>query len=301
MEYLEFGAWLTSQLGCKAQKISINAGFTCPNRDGRTGFGGCTYCNNQSFNPEYCKTEKSISDQLNEGRDFFRKKYPNMKYLAYFQAYTNTYGPFDDVKRKYEEALSVDDVVGLVIGTRPDCVSDKLLDYLQSLYDKGVFVLVEYGIESAHDKTLKRINRGHDFACTRKAVIDTAKHGLPVGGHIILGLPGETRDDILNTAVALSELPLTILKLHQLQIIKGTRMAIEYAEHPEDFMRMSVDEYVELVCDFIAKSRPDMIFERFVSQSPPDLLAVPGWGLKNYQFVEKIKRRLQTLPDNRVG
>lgn len=301
MEYLEFGAWLTSQLGCKAQKISINAGFTCPNRDGRTGFGGCTYCNNQSFNPEYCKTEKSISDQLNEGRDFFRKKYPNMKYLAYFQAYTNTYGPFDDVKRKYEEALSVDDVVGLVIGTRPDCVSDKLLDYLQSLHDKGVFVLVEYGIESAHDKTLKRINRGHDFACTRKAVIDTAKRGLPVGGHIILGLPGETRDDILNTAVALSELPLTILKLHQLQIIKGTRMAIEYAEHPEDFMRMSVDEYVELVCDFIAKSRPDMIFERFVSQSPPDLLAVPGWGLKNYQFVEKIKRRLQTLPDNRVG
>lgn len=301
MEYLEFGAWLTSQLGCKAQKISINAGFTCPNRDGRTGFGGCTYCNNQSFNPEYCKTEKSISDQLNEGRDFFRKKYPNMKYLAYFQAYTNTYGPFDDVKRKYEEALSVDDVVGLVIGTRPDCVSDKLLDYLQSLHDKGVFVLVEYGIESAHDKTLKRINRGHDFACTRKAVIDTAKRGLPVGGHIILGLPGETRDDILNTAMALSELPLTILKLHQLQIIKGTRMAIEYAEHPEDFMRMSVDEYVELVCDFIAKSRPDMIFERFVSQSPPDLLAVPGWGLKNYQFVEKIKRRLQTLPDNRVG
>lgn len=301
MEYLEFGAWLTSQLGCKAQKISINAGFTCPNRDGRTGFGGCTYCNNQSFNPEYCKTEKSISDQLNEGRDFFRKKYPNMKYLAYFQAYTNTYGPFDDVKRKYEEALSVDDVVGLVIGTRPDCVSDKLLDYLQSLHDKGVFVLVEYGIESAHDKTLKRINRGHDFACTRKAVIDTAKRGLPVGGHIILGLPGETRDDILNTAVALSELPLTILKLHQLQIIKGTRMAIEYAEHPEDFMRMLVDEYVELVCDFIAKSRPDMIFERFVSQSPPGLLAVPGWGLKNYQFVEKIKRRLQTLPDNRVG
>ncbi|MCR4770155.1 MAG: TIGR01212 family radical SAM protein [Bacteroidaceae bacterium] len=301
MEYLEFGAWLTSQLGYKAQKISINAGFTCPNRDGRVGLGGCTYCNNQSFNPDYCKTDKSISQQLCEGREFFRKKYPDMKYLAYFQAYTNTYGEFDDVIRKYKEALSVDDVVGLVIGTRPDCVSGKLLDYLQTLHDKGVFVLVEYGIESVHDKTLVRINRGHDFACTRKAVIETAKRGLPVGGHIILGLPGEDKNDILTTAVKLSELPITILKLHQLQIIKGTRMAVEYATHPEDFMRMTVDEYVDLVCEFIAKSRRDMIFERFVSQSPPDLLAVPGWGLKNYQFVEKIKRRLQTLPDNRVG
>lgn len=301
MEYLEFGPWLTVQLGCKTQKISINAGFTCPNRDGRVGVGGCTYCNNQTFNPEYCKTEKTISQQLIEGREFFGKKYPNMKYLAYFQAYTNTYGGIWELKQKYEEALMVDGVIGLVIGTRPDCVSDELLDYLQALRNKGVFILVEYGIESVHDKTLKRINRGHNYLCTCDAIRRTAERGLPVGGHIILGLPGESKNDMLASAVELSKLPITILKLHQLQIIKGTRMEIEYAERPDDFVRMTADEYVELVCDFIAKSRKNMIFERFVSQSPPNLLAVPGWGLKNYQFVEKVKHRLRTLPDNRVG
>ena len=291
MEYKDFGTWLTQQLGCKAQKISINAGFTCPNRDGRVGVGGCTYCNNQTFNPEYCRTEKSISQQLEEGKQFFSKKYPDMKYLAYFQAYTNTYAGIDELKEKYEEALGVADVVGLVIATRPDCVNDALLDYLQEL-SKRTFILVEYGIESVFDRTLTRINRGHDFLTTAEAIMKTAQRGLPVGGHVILGLPGETKDDILREAEILSELPLTTIKLHQLQLIKGTRMAEEFAECPEDFLRMTADEYVDLIVDFIRHSRSDLIFERFVSQSPASLLAVPGWGLKNYEFVEKVRKHL---------
>ena len=290
MEYNDFGTWLYAQLGQKVQKISINAGFTCPNRDGTVGTGGCTYCNNQTFNPEYCQTGKSVTQQLNEGKEFFRRKYPTMKFLAYFQAYTNTYAPIETLIAKYEEALAVEDVVGLVIGTRPDCMPDELLDYLQALHDSGMFVLVEYGIESCSDLTLKRINRGHDHRCTCDAVSRTAARGIHVGGHVILGLPGEGVDDIMYTARELSRLPVTILKLHQLQLIKGTRMAQEFEEHPEDFMRLTADEYVELVCRFIANSRSDMVFERFVSQSPPHLLAQPGWGLKNYEFVEKVRK-----------
>ena len=284
-----FGQWLTEQLSCKMQKISVNAGFTCPNRDGRVGVGGCTYCNNQTFNPAYCKTEKSITQQLIEGKEFFGRKYPHMKYLAYFQAYTNTYGELSELIDKYEEALSVPDVLGLVIGTRPDCVSDELLKYLS---ERGVFVLMEYGIESVYDKTLLRINRGHDFACTRDAIVRTAQYGIPVGGHIIIGLPGETREDIINEASLLSELPLKTLKLHQLQLIKNTRMAKEYDEYPSDFLRLSADEYADLVVEFIDHLRNDIIIERFVSQSPASLLAVPGWGLKNYQFVELVKKKL---------
>ena len=288
----DFGKWLASQVGCKAQKISVNAGFTCPNRDGSIGTGGCTYCNNQTFNPEYCATGKTIRQQLEEGKAFFGRKYPDMKYLAYFQAYTNTYADLATLRERYEEAMGVDDVVGLVIGTRPDCMPTDLLDYLEELSHR-TFVLVEYGIESVYDGTLRRINRGHDFDCTRRAVIATAERGIRVGGHVIMGLPGETVDDMLGEAEILSALPLTTLKLHQLQLIKGTRMADEYREHPEDFVRFTADEYAELIVRFVSLSRPDMVFERFVSQSPPDLLAEPGWGLKNYEFMELVKRKMK--------
>lgn len=290
-KYIDFGTWLTGQLGFKAQKISINAGFTCPNRDGRVGEGGCTYCNNQTFNPDYCQTDKSIRQQLEEGKQFFGRKYPEMKYLAYFQAYTNTYAELDELKRKYEEALSVDDVVGLVIGTRPDCMPDVLLDYLTEL-NQRTFLIVEYGIESIYDRTLQRINRGHDYVCTQRAIEATAARDIRVGGHIILGLPGESREEMVHEAEVLSQLPLTTLKLHQLQLIKGTRMADEYAAHPEDFLRFTPDEYADLVVEFIRHSRDDLVFERFVSQSPSSLLAQPGWGLKNYEFVEMVRKRM---------
>lgn len=297
--YNEFGHWLKAQLGTKVQKISLNAGFTCPNRDGSVGVGGCTYCNNQTFNPDYCKTEKTVAQQLEEGKNFFARKYPDMKYLAYFQAYTNTYAGLDELRRKYEEALSVDGVVGLVIGTRPDCMPDALLDYLSGL-NKHAFVLVEYGIESTYDKTLIRINRGHDYASVVDAVTRTAQYGIFTGGHVILGLPGETREDIIKEAETLSELPLTTLKLHQLQLIRGTRMAEEYQASPADFHLFTADEYVELVVDFVEHLRPDIVLERFVSQSPSSLLAVPGWGLKNYEFVEKVRKRMEEI-DARQG
>lgn len=290
--YNEFGPWLKAKVGEKVQKISINAGFTCPNRDGRLGVGGCTYCNNQTFNPAYCRTERSVSEQLEEGKKFFARKYPDMKYLAYFQAYTNTYGELEDIKSKYEEALSVEGVVGLVVGTRPDCMPDELLDYLEEL-NRRCFLIVEYGIESTYDKTLMRINRGHNFQCTRKAVERTSDRGIITGGHMILGLPGETPDEIRAEASVISSLPLDTLKLHQLQLIKGTRMAEEYEISPRDFHLYSADEYVDLVIDFVELLRPDIVLERFVSQSPASLLAVPGWGLKNYEFVEKVRRRMK--------
>lgn len=297
--YNEYGFWLKEQLGVKAQKISLNAGFTCPNRDGRVGTGGCTYCNNQTFNPDYCATDKSITQQLEEGKRFFARKYPDMKYLAYFQAYTNTYDALSTLKAKYEEALSVPDVVGLVIGTRPDCMPPDLLDYLEEL-NRRTFLIVEYGIESVYDATLLRINRGHTHTQTVDAITRTAARGIRVGAHLILGLPGETREAMLREATVLSELPLTLLKLHQLQLIKGTRMAEEYATNPSDFHFFTPDEYIDLIIDFLERLRPDLVLERFVSQSPSSLLAIPGWGLKNHEFVAKVKQRL-TERDARQG
>ena len=260
--YNEFGQWLRKQFPYKVQKISINAGFTCPNRDGTRGWGGCTYCNNQTFNPDYCRTEKSVTEQLEEGRRFFARKYPDMKYLAYFQAYTNTYGETNRLIKLYEEALATPDVVGLVIGTRPDCMPNELLDYLTEL-NKRTFLLVEYGIESTDDDTLQRINRGHTFAETMEAVRPTAERGIRVGGHVILGLPGEGRKELMRQASELSTLPLTTLKMHQLQLIRGTRMAHEYELHPEEFHLYDVDEYIDLVIDYVEHLRPDLVLERF--------------------------------------
>lgn len=287
--YNDFGSFLKRHFPFKVQKISLNAGFTCPNRDGSKGLGGCTFCNNQTFNPDYCRTEKSITQQLEEGKAFFAQKYPDMKYLAYFQAYTNTYGELEELIRKYEEALATPEVVGLVIGTRPDCMPDELLDYLTEL-NRSTFLIVEYGIESTYDRTLERINRGHTFEQTRQAVIRTAERGIMVGGHLILGLPGESEEDILHEADLLSALPLTTLKLHQLQLIRGTKMALQYAEHPEWFHIYEVDEYIRLVAAFIGRLRRDIVLERFVSQSPKSLLIAPDWGLKNHEFTQKVNK-----------
>lgn len=290
--YNDYGDYLKRIAGVKVQKISLNAGFTCPNRDGTVGRGGCTYCNNQTFNPAYCMTEKTVTEQLEEGKAFFARKYPEMKYLAYFQAYTNTYGALETLKAKYEEALKCPDVIGLVIGTRPDCMPLSLLDYLEEL-NRRCLLIVEYGIESTDDETLRRINRGHTFAQSAAAIKAAAGRGIRTGGHIILGLPGESRDGMLQQARVISELPLTTLKLHQLQLIKGTRMAREYRENPSDFHLFTADEYIDLVIDYIERLRPDLVLERFVSQSPPELVLAPKWNLKNYQFTEKVKKRMR--------
>lgn len=290
--YNDLGTYLRNIFGCKVQKITIDAGFTCPNRDGTVGRGGCTYCNNQTFSPAFCNRNKPVVEQMREGIGFFAHKYPQMRYLAYFQAYTNTYGSLETLKQRYEEALSVEGTLGIVIGTRPDCMPDLLLDYLQELSGR-TFVLVEYGIESTSDVTLQRINRGHDFATAADAVERTAARGIPVGAHIILGLPGETREVIMQQAALLSQLPLTTLKMHQLQLIRGTRMAQEYLECPNDFSLFSLDEYIETVVDYVERLRPDIVLERFASQSPKELLIAPDWGIKNHEIVEKVKRLMR--------
>lgn len=289
--YNDFGDFLKNHFPFKVQKISINAGFTCPNRDGSKGLGGCTFCNNQTFSPDYCHTEKSVTQQLNEGIAFFARKYPEMKYLAYFQAYTNTYGDFEALKKKYEEALAHPDVVGLIIGTRPDCMPDVLLDYLQELSQR-TFVMVEYGVESTLDSTLERINRGHSYAESEETIKRTAARGILTGAHLILGLPGETTEEILDHARRISKLPLTTVKLHQLQLIRFTRMAKEFDEDPKDFRLFTVDEYIDLAIDFIELLNPDFTVERFVSQSPKNLLIAPDWGLKNFEFTAKLNKRI---------
>lgn len=286
----EYGTWLKEQLGVKAQKISLNAGFTCPNRDGRVGWGGCTFCNNQTFNPEYCQTDKSITQQLKEGKQFFGRKYPEMKYLAYFQAYTSTYDSVDACIARYEEALQVPDVVGIVIGTRPDCMPKELLDYLEEL-SRRTFLVVEYGLESANDETLRRINRGHTWAQSVEAVCQTAARGIRVGAHLILGLPGEGHDEWMRQADLVAQLPLTTLKLHQLQIIRGTRMAKEFEEAP--WVMPSVEEYIDLVLEYISHLPDSLVLERFVSSSPASLLIAPHWGLKNYEFANLVKSRMK--------
>ena len=289
MKYVEFGPWLQSELGCKVQKISVNAGMTCPNRDGTLGTGGCTFCNNQTFNPAYCRTEKSITQQLEEGKQFFARKYPAMKYLAYFQAYTNTYAELDRLVSLYEEALRVPDVVGLVIGTRPDCMPDNLLDYLEEL-NRRTFLIVEYGVESANDETLLRINRGHTFRQSCEAIRRTAERGIRVGAHVILGFPWEPFDELMRQAEEIGRLPLTTLKLHQLQIIRGTQLAREYAEHP--WAVPTAEEYIDLVLHYISRLPYGLVMERFVSQSPPEMVIAPQWGLKNHEFANLLRNRM---------
>lgn len=292
MFYKDYSHWIREQFPFRVQKISVDAAFSCPNRDGRLSLGGCTFCDNKTFNPSYCDRGKSITRQLEEGKAFFAKKYPEMKYLAYFQAYSNTYAPLEELKRKYEEALAVDDVVGLVIGTRPDCVSDEALDYLQQL-NQRTFLIVEYGIESANDNTLRRINRGHTFDCSRQAIIKAHQRGIITCGHIILGLPGEDEEEMLHQASTISQLPLDILKLHQLQIIKGTHLAKEYEAHP--FHVFSAEEYVNLVIRYVSQLRNDLVLERFVSQSPPNMVIAPKWGLKNHEFTDLLNKRIREL------
>lgn len=290
--YRDFSDFLAEHFSGKIQKISINAGFTCPNRDGTVGTGGCTYCNNQTFNPSYCVPTLTVTQQLEEGKRFFARKYPEMRYLAYFQAYTNTYGDVERLRALYEEALAVDGVVGLIIGTRPDCMPDVLLDYLESL-SRRCFVLVEYGAETSHNSTLALINRCHTWEQTVDAVTRTVARGIHVGLHFIMGLPGETVDMMLQSVDALSRLPVDTVKFHQLQIIRGTRLARDIEKGLYDVPRMTVEEYIDLCAKIVRRINPAIAIERFTSQSPEELLIYPKWGLKNYQFVNLLNGRLR--------
>lgn len=292
--YNSFVGYFKRKYGERLQKIVLDAGFTCPNRDGSVGRGGCTYCDNAAFHPSYSTSGKSIRQQLDEGIEFHKVRYRTTEhYLAYFQAYSNTYAPLERLRQLYEEALSHPQVVGIVIGTRPDCVDEAKLDYLAELAQKHV-VIVEYGIESCYDVTLRRINRGHDFETARRAVEMTAERGIDVGVHFILGLPGETRQMMLDACRMINELPVRSVKFHQLQIVKGTRMEREYAERPEDFERFSLDEYLDFFVDMLERLRPTLSIERFVGEVPPRFVNETPWGLiRNVELLRLLDRRLE--------
>ena len=274
----------------KVQKISVNAGFTCPNRDGSISTEGCIYCRNDSFSPGYCDASLPVKLQLEKGKQFFSRKYPEMKFLAYFQSFTGTYGkPVDELEKLYEEALSVKDVVGLVIGTRPDCVSEPVIDLLQKINQKKP-VFVEIGAESSHCETLTKINRNHNWEVVEKTVRKLSKIGIHIGIHLIVGLPGETFEMVLQTIDKVIKLPIETIKLHQLQVLKGTPLLKKIEAGILSVPEFSLDEYVHLCAEIVKRVPDNIVIERFLAQSPPDLVVTPSWGLKNYQFMSKLER-----------
>lgn len=291
--YNSYSGYFRRIFGSRVQKLSVNAGFTCSNRDGTLGHNGCTFCRNDAFTPSYCSSEKSIRQQLLEGIEFHRNRYRSAEhYLAYFQSFSNTYSSLDRLKRLYAEVFEVPDVVGIIVGTRPDCVDEEKLDFFAELSQRH-YVSIEYGIESCYDSTLQAINRGHDFAAAVRAVEMTAARGLSVGAHFILGLPGETQQMLVDQMALINAMPLTTLKFHQLQIFRGTPMAVQYVEHPEQFHFWSMEEYIDFVIDLLERMRPDVVLERFASEAPPRFQAGPTWGLvRNEQLWSRFERRL---------
>lgn len=289
-----YAQYFQNVFGGRVQKVTVDAGFTCPNRDGSKGRGGCTYCNNDAFNPSYCSPEKSIKQQILEGIEFHKNRYRRAeKFLAYFQAYSNTYDTVENLKRRYDQALEIESVVGLVIGTRPDCIDEEKLKYFADVA-KTHYVILEYGLESCYDESLKRINRGHTFRESVDALELTASYGLKTGAHIIFGLPGETRQMMIDEAKILSALPINTLKLHQLQIVKGTAMAKDYQDHPEGYSFFELEDYIDLVIRFLERLSPDIVMERFAGEVPPRFLAGPRWSDLRYdQILQKIEKKLK--------
>lgn len=310
--YNSFVGYFKRKYGERLQKIVLDAGFTCPNRDGKVGRGGCTYCDNAAFHPSYSTAGKSLCQQMDEGIEFHKVRYRTTEhYLAYFQSFSNTYAPLERLRELYCEALGHPQVVGIVIGTRPDCVDEEKLDFLADIAHGNVLegwrrslageedrtapiVIVEYGIESCYDQTLKRINRGHDFETARRAVHMTAERGIDVGAHFILGLPGETKQMMLDSCTLINDLPLRSAKFHQLQIVKGTRMEQEYAECPQDFVRFPLDDYLDFFTDMLERLRPDLYIERFAGEVPPRFVNETPWGLiRNVELLRLLDKRLE--------
>ncbi len=291
-----YSAYFRRLFGSRVQKVAINAGFTCPNRDGSLGSGGCTFCNNNAFTPSYCMPEKSVTQQINEGVEFHQHRYRKAtQYLAYFQSYSNTYAPLDKLKELYDEALSHPKIAGVIIGTRPDCVDEEKLDYFAELAKKW-YVTIEYGIESTYDQTLLSINRGHNFETAKWAVEQTAKRGIHVGAHFILGLPGESDQMLLNQIETINNLPLNTIKFHQLQIFKDTTMASEYDLYPERFRFWEREEYIDMFIGLLEHLRPDIVLERFASEAPPRYHYGKNWGLtRNETVLAMFERRLTEL------
>lgn len=294
--YYSYKQFLLEHFGEAVLKLPVDAGFSCPNRDGTVGTGGCTYCLNEAFSPRYCSSEKDILQQIEDGIDFHRKRGRESNiYLAYLQAYSNTHAPLARLKEIYETVLSHPKIKGLIIGTRPDCVDNEKLDYIASLKQQA-FISIEYGIESCYDRTLQRINRGHNFATAKQAVEQTAARGIHTGGHFIIGLPGETPEDWLNSIRFINQTPLNSIKFHQLQIIKGTAMEMEFKEHPEDFQHLDMDTYIDLMVEMIKRLRPNISIERFAAEVPPKYLSSNPWQLQRYDVIlQRIRQRLENL------
>jgi len=289
-----YSNYFTKLFGGRVQKISIDAGFSCPNRDGKISTGGCTFCSNEAFNPSYCRPEKSIKQQIEEGIEFHRRRYRRAsQYLAYFQPFSNTYKPLEELKSIYRQALEVPEIAGIVIGTRPDLINESILQYLNEI-QRTHCVMLEYGVESVYDETLKRVNRGHDFATAEKAIRMTADYGIPCGAHFIFGLPGESKEMMLNAASIISQLPLTTVKFHQLQIFKGTKMAEEFQQHPDAFHLFELDEYIDFVIEFAERLSPNIVIERFAGEVPPRYLVSEPWMKLRYdEVLNRIEKRME--------
>lgn len=294
--YNSYANHFRRMVGSRVQKVAVNAGFTCPNRDGSLSTGGCTFCNNGAFTPSYCQPQKSITRQIDEGIEFHRRRYRSAeRFLAYFQSFSNTYAPLDHLRRLYDEALSHPLVAGIVVGTRPDCVDEPMLDYFASLA-RDHYVALEYGIESTFDATLRAVNRGHDFAAAQRAVAMTAERGVHVGAHFILGLPGESDEMLMEQIERINALPLNTVKFHQLQIFRDTPMAHEYDLHPERFRSWSIGEYIDLFVEILRRLRPDLVVERFASEAPPRYHYACNWGLvRNQTLWSMLEKRLCEL------
>jgi uncharacterized protein len=290
-----YGEYTRKIFGTRVQKLSLDVGFSCPNRDGSIAEGGCTFCNGAAFSPSYCIPEKSIRQQLNEGIEFHQNRYrQSHKYMAYFQAYSNTHASLDKLRQLYAEALSVPGVVGMVIGTRPDCIDGHKLDFLATLAEK-YYVIVEYGIESCYDKTLALVNRGHSFEQAVWALQETAQRNIKTGAHFMIGLPGESREEIMAQTQIIGRLPLDNIKFHQLQILKNTPMHRQFIENPEAFELFTLDEYIDFITEYISYLPPSLVIERFTAEVPPRYLVAPDWGLiRAGSIVGMIEKALET-------
>ena len=288
-----YSDYFKREFGGRVQKITLDAGFTCPNRDGTCGTGGCTFCNNKAFNPSYNDPEKSIESQIQQGMKFHKTRYRKAtRFLAYFQAYSNTYSSLEQMQSLYEQALKVPGIIGIVVGTRPDCVDEDKLNYFQDLSLKH-YVTVEYGIESVINRTLLRVNRGHDVEKSIWAVHETAKRGIRVGGHMIIGLPGEDRADFLDSGRELSRWPLNNIKFHQLQIIRHTAMAREFEERPREFVSFTLEEYLELMMEIVEQLNPSIVVERIAGEVTPGMGRGEGWGIRYDRVLQAFEDLLE--------